>query len=95
VNLATSTSEFPSDAVSDASGRIYLSATYTYVNAEATVLRLKRNGALDLTFAGGGYAHTGLASSGGAVIMWKAKPTITGYANFSTDIDDLVARFLA
>ncbi len=95
VNLATSTSEFPSDAVSDASGRIYLSATYTYVNAEATVLRLKRNGALDLTFAGSGYAHTGLASSGGAVTMWKAKPTITGYANFSTDIDDLVARFLA
>ena len=27
--------------------------------------------------------------------MWKAKPTIAGYANLTTDFDDLVARFLA
>jgi len=24
--------------------------------------------------------------------MWKAKPTVVGDANFSTDLDDLVAR---
>ena len=85
----------PTDAVADASGRIYLSATYTYGTAEATVIRLKPNGSLDTSFATTGYAHTGTASSGGWVTMWKAKPTVVGYANLTTDVDDLVARFLA
>jgi hypothetical protein len=29
------------------------------------------------------------------VAVWKTKPTVVGYANLSTDFDDLVARFLA
>jgi uncharacterized delta-60 repeat protein len=95
VDLATSTSERPTDLAADASGRFYISATYTYVNPEATVIRLAPTGALDTTFAGTGYAHTGIASSGAWVTMWKAKPTVAGYANFTTDLDDLVARFLA
>ncbi len=85
----------PVDAVADAGGRIYLAATYTYGTAEATVIRLKANGALDTTFAGAGYAHTGTTSTGESVTMWKAKPTIAGYADLTTDFDDLVARFLA
>lgn len=85
----------PADAVADASGRIYLGATYTFGTAQATVVRLKPNGALDTSFAGSGYAHTGAASSGAWVTMWKAKPTVVGYANLTTDLDDLVARFLA
>jgi|1185.fasta_scaffold02114_3 uncharacterized delta-60 repeat protein len=95
VDLATSPSEKPTDLVSDASGRLYISATYTYVNPEATVIRLAPNGALDTSFNGTGYAHTGTSSSGAWVTMWKAKPTVAGYANLSTDFDDLVARFLA
>jgi uncharacterized delta-60 repeat protein len=85
----------PWDAVADASGRIYLAATYTYGTAEATVIRLKPNGTLDTSFAGTGYAHTGTSSNTGSVTMWKAKPTLVGSANLSTDFDDLVARFLA
>jgi uncharacterized delta-60 repeat protein len=85
----------PADAVADANGRIYLAATYTYGTAEATVIRLKPNGALDTSFAGTGYAHTGTASSGAWVTMWKTHPTVVGYANLTTDLDDLVARFVA
>jgi uncharacterized delta-60 repeat protein len=95
VNLAASTSERPTDLTADAGGRLYISATYTYVNAEATVIRLAPNGALDTSFAGTGYAHAGISSSGAWITMWKAKPTVVGYANFTTDLDDLVARFLA
>jgi len=64
-------------------------------SAEATVLKLNPNGTLDLAFGGSGYAHTSISSSGGRVAMWRGKPTIVGYANFSTDFDDLVARFVA
>ena len=87
--------DYPADAVADASGRIYLAATYTFGSAQATVVRLKPNGALDTSFAVSGYAHTGAASSAGWVTMWKAKPTVVGYANLTTDLDDMVARFLA
>ncbi len=93
LNLAST--ESPTDAVTDAAGRIYLSATYTYGTSEATVIRMKPNGALDTSFAGTGYAHTGTNSNGAWVIMWKAKPTVVGYANLTTDFDDLVARFVA
>ena len=93
--LDIATTDTPVDAVADAGGRIYLAATYTYGTAEATVLRVKPNGTLDTSFAGTGYAHTGTSSSAGWVTMWKAKPTIAGYANLTTDFDDLVARFLA
>jgi len=85
----------PRDAVIDGHGNIYIAATFTFGTAEATVLRLQPNGALDLPFGGSGYAHTGISSSGQFVTMWKAKPTVVGYANFSTDLDDLVARFQA
>jgi len=84
----------PADAVADASGRIYLAATYSFGSAYATVVRLKPNGALDTSFAGSGYAHIETTSSGAWVTMWKAKPTVVGYVNLSTDTDDLVARFL-
>src|SRR5262245_4848053 len=83
------------DMTTDAHGSIYLASTFTFGTAEATVMRLTPNGSLDLPFGGSGYAHTGMASSGGWITMWKAKPTVVGYANFSTDLDDLVARFLA
>jgi uncharacterized delta-60 repeat protein len=92
--LDIATTDTPVDAVADASGRIYGAATYTYGTAEATVLRIKPNGTLDTSFAGTGYAHTGTSSSAAWVTMWKAKPTIAGYANLTTDFDDLVARFL-
>jgi len=85
----------PRDAVIDGHGNIYIAATFTFGTAEATVLRLQPNGALDLPFGGSGYAHTGISSSGQFVTMWKAKPTVVGYANFSTDLDDVVARFQA
>lgn len=85
----------PTDAVADGSGRIYLSATYTFGTAEATVVRLKPNGTLDTSFATTGFAHAGISSNAGWVAMWKAKPTVVGSANFTTDLDDLVARFLA
>jgi uncharacterized delta-60 repeat protein len=84
----------PADAVADANGRIYLADTYTYGSPEATVVRLKRNGTLDTGFAGTGFAHTGMPSSGAWVTMWKTEPTVVGYADLSSDLDDLVARFL-
>jgi len=89
------TNDDPRDAVTDAHGNIYIAATFTFGSAEATVLKLNPNGTLDLPFGGSGYAHTGISSSGGWVAMWRGKPTVVGYANFSTDLDDLVARFLA
>jgi uncharacterized delta-60 repeat protein len=85
----------PVDAVADASGRMYLGTNYTYGTEEATVIRLKPNGALDTSFATIGYAHTGMASHAGWVAMWKAKPTVAGFANLTTDLDDMVARFVA
>jgi hypothetical protein len=81
--------------VADATGRMYLAATYTYGTAEATVIRLKPNGALDTSFAGGGFAHPCTSSSGGWVTMWKTMPTVVGYVDLSTDFDDLFARFVA
>ena len=93
--IALQTDDVPNDLASDATGRIYVVTTYTFATSEATVLRLKPNGALDTTFAGTGYAHTGTNSAGQQVVLWKGKPTIAGYANLTTDFDDLVARFLA
>jgi uncharacterized delta-60 repeat protein len=93
--LDLATTDTPVDAVADASGRIYLAATYTYGSAEATVIRVKPNGALDTSFAGTGYAHSGIMSSAGWLTMWKTEPTIAGYADLTTDFDDLVARFLS
>jgi uncharacterized delta-60 repeat protein len=93
--LDIAATDTPVDATADAGGRIYVAATYTFGSAEATLVRFTANGALDTSFAGTGYAHTGTASSAGWVTMWKAKPTIGGYANLTTDFDDLIARFLA
>ena len=39
--------------------------------------------------------RTGMASHAGWVTMWKAKPTVAGFANLTTDLDDMVARFVA
>jgi len=95
VTINLQTDDQPQDLATDASGRIYIAATYSFGQQEATALRLKPNGALDTTFVGTGYVHTGTNSLAQWVIMWKTKPTVVGIANFTTDFDDLVARFLA
>jgi uncharacterized delta-60 repeat protein len=89
------TNNNPVDMTTDAKGRIYIAANYQYgTPTEASVIRAKPNGAVDTSFAGGGITHTGIDSSTSWVTMWKGKPTIVGYANLTTDFDDMVARFL-
>ena len=86
----------PRDLTIDGTGRIYVAATFAYsaVN-EASVIRTKPNGSIDTTFSGDGIAHTGIASDAWGVTIWKGKPTVVGNADFTTDFDALVARFLA
>ena len=88
------TQDNPADITTDASGRIYLAATYTWPPTEASVLRRKANGAVDTSFAGGGITHAGVKSVAGSITMWKGKPTVVGFADLTTDFDALVARFL-
>ncbi len=86
----------PWDLRIDGSGRAYLATTVLVSTTnEASVVRTKPNGALDTTFSGDGVASVPQESSAGAVTLWRGDPTITGYVNLTTDLDALVARFLA
>jgi uncharacterized delta-60 repeat protein len=90
------TQDNPADITTDANGRIYVATTYTWPQTEASVLRTKANGGVDTSFAGGiGITHAGVKSFAGNITMWKGKPTVVGYADLTTDIDALVARFQA
>jgi hypothetical protein len=77
--------------VIDGHGNIYIAATFAFGRRRRPSYGCSPT-ALDLPFGGSGYAYTGISSSGASIAMWKAKPTVVGDANFSTDLDDLVAR---
>jgi uncharacterized delta-60 repeat protein len=86
----------PWDLRLDGSGRAYV-ATTVLVSAtnEASVVRTKPNGALDISFSGDGVASVAQESNAGGVRLWHGDPTIVGYVNLTTDFDALVARFLS